>query len=371
MGRRPPLPRPRPARLRPPQRPPRPRSRDHRGGARPRHPGARRLTNNEDHASTLKHHASGLDPQAARAVQESHRVPLTIRARNGVNPARRDTVSTTQDLPQPGTVRDAATGDAWGDAALAQQPAVPVEVVAAVGEHPRGVRCGRPLSPRIGGIASSRGSSWGDVVAVPRTRLTASGMPSARTSLTMRWCFEPGWPRLTGKGPTWSRFERVHAGGVDRAAVQVEQPCGAELGQQQFVQGRPHAGLGPVPHPPPAGHPEPQADGGRHSAFGEDDQVGSLEVLGLPGHDVGRVGAADAQGRRMSSECTITSPRIQPMRVVHSESGDCRWARRGWLIVNRCRSFGYSFSSAASSWLSAAAGRSARSRRRKPDVAIR
>jgi hypothetical protein len=43
--------------------------------------------------------------------------------------------------------------------------------------------------------------------------------------------------------------------GVHRAPIQVEQAGGAQLGQQQGVQGRPHAGLGPIPHPPRAGHP--------------------------------------------------------------------------------------------------------------------
>jgi hypothetical protein len=83
----------------------------------------------------------------------------------------------------------------------------------------------------------------------PPVRVTASGMPWAST---IRWCLEPGWPRLTGEGPTWSPFECVHVRGVHRAPLQVEQAGGAQLGQQQLVQGGPHAGLGPVPHPPPA-----------------------------------------------------------------------------------------------------------------------
>src|SRR3712207_7198718 len=39
-----------------------------------------------------------------------------------------------------------------------------------------------------------------------------------------------------------------------RAAVQVQLAEGAQLGQQQLVQGRPDAGLGPVPQASPAGH---------------------------------------------------------------------------------------------------------------------
>jgi hypothetical protein len=44
-------------------------------------------------------------------------------------------------------------------------------------------------------------------------------------------------------------------GAVDRAPVQVQLASGAQLGEQQLVQRRPDAGLGPVAQPPPAGHP--------------------------------------------------------------------------------------------------------------------
>ena len=60
MGRRPPLPRPR--RPRPLPAPPGHRHRPPTTEEVDRHPGAQRLTNNEDHAATVTHHASGLDP---------------------------------------------------------------------------------------------------------------------------------------------------------------------------------------------------------------------------------------------------------------------------------------------------------------------
>jgi len=87
---------------------------------------------------------------------------------------------------------------------------------------------------------------------LPPVRVTASGRPPASQ---IRWCLEPGRARSTGEGPTWSPFERAHVGAVDRAPVQVQLAEGAQLVQQQRVQGRPDAGRGPVAQPPPAGHP--------------------------------------------------------------------------------------------------------------------
>ena len=54
--------------------------------------------------------------------------------------------------------------------------------------------------------------------------------------------------------------------GVHRAPVQVQLVGGTQLGQQQLVQRRPHSGFGPVPHPPPAGHPRDAERGGRELA---------------------------------------------------------------------------------------------------------
>ena len=63
---------------------------------------------------------------------------------------------------QAGAVRDAATRDDGRDVARAQQAAVLVEVVAAVGEHDVGFWRGRPILPATGRAcsASSSGMSW-------------------------------------------------------------------------------------------------------------------------------------------------------------------------------------------------------------------
>ena len=70
-------------------------------------------------------------------------------------------------LAQPGAVGNAAAGDPRGDAALAEPAAMDVVVVAAVGEQ----------------------------------LLRAAARPAASQ---IRWCLEPGRPRSTGDGPTWS-----------------------------------------------------------------------------------------------------------------------------------------------------------------------
>ena len=54
---------------------------------------------------------------------------------------------------QPGAVFGAAAGDERGDPAVADQLAVLVVVVAAVGVECRGRRRGRPRRPRTGGTA--------------------------------------------------------------------------------------------------------------------------------------------------------------------------------------------------------------------------
>jgi hypothetical protein len=71
-------------------------------------------------------------------------------------------------------------------------------------------------------------------------------------------------------------------GAVDGAAVQVQRAGRAQLGEQQLVQGRPDAGLGPVPQPTPAGH------------SGAAEKAGGQLVPGDPGleheHDAGQRG---------------------------------------------------------------------------------
>jgi hypothetical protein len=44
-------------------------------------------------------------------------------------------------------------------------------------------------------------------------------------------------------------------GAIHRAPVQLQLAERAQLGQRLLVQGRPDAGRGPIPQPPPAGHP--------------------------------------------------------------------------------------------------------------------
>lgn len=63
-------------------------------------------------------------------------------------------------LAQSGAMGDAASGDQGFDAALAQQAAVLVKVVAPVGVQTPGVLRGCPRTPRIEGMASSSGKSW-------------------------------------------------------------------------------------------------------------------------------------------------------------------------------------------------------------------
>jgi hypothetical protein len=99
------------------------------------------------------------------------------------------------------------------DAPGAQLSAVDVVVVAAVGEQ-------LPwLAARIGGTASSSGMSWVMSLRLPPVRLTASGMPPASQ---IGWCLEPGRPRSTRHGTTWSPFER--GCGSRRPQVTPEQP---------------------------------------------------------------------------------------------------------------------------------------------------
>jgi hypothetical protein len=80
-------------------------------------------------------------------------------------------------LAESGTVGDAASRDQGFDAALAQQAAVLVEVVAPVGVQTPGFAAGRPRSPRIGGMASSRGRSWVTSCRLPPLSVAASGVP--------------------------------------------------------------------------------------------------------------------------------------------------------------------------------------------------
>ena len=102
---------------------------------------------------------------------------------------------------QAGAVGDAAAGDPRSDPTLAELAPVAVVVVAAIGEQLPRRRRGRPRLPRIGGTASTSGISWVTSLRLPPVSVTASGMPLVSQ---IRWCLEPGRPRSTGDGPTWS-----------------------------------------------------------------------------------------------------------------------------------------------------------------------
>ena len=102
---------------------------------------------------------------------------------------------------QAGAVGDAAAGDPRSDPALAELSAGDVVVVAAVGEQlPRSAAgAAAPAPDRRDGI--DQREELGTSLRLPPVRLTASGMPPASQ---IRWCLEPGRPRSTGDGPTWS-----------------------------------------------------------------------------------------------------------------------------------------------------------------------
>jgi hypothetical protein len=135
---------------------------------------------------------------------------------------------------QAGAVGDPAAGDPRSDAPGAQLPAVAVVVVAAVGEQLPWAPAGRPRRPRIGGTASTSGISWVMSLRLPPVRLTASGMPPASQ---IRWCLEPGRPRSTGDGPTWSPLsvegppvKRVRSSGFLRRPEVVSVRCRGQGG---------------------------------------------------------------------------------------------------------------------------------------------
>jgi hypothetical protein len=90
----------------------------------------------------------------------------------------------------------------------------------------------------------------------PPVRETASGMPCASV---IRWCFEPGLARSTGLGPVWAALHRAHVRAVNHRPGPVQRPGGVQLGQQRLVQLLPDPGFVPVPQPPPARHPGPEA----------------------------------------------------------------------------------------------------------------
>ena len=98
-----------------------------------------------------------------------------------------------------GAVLGLAASDDRFDAALPDEAAVLVVVVAAVGDAASaGRRLGRPTRPRTGGTRSSSSSSWVTSLRLPPVSVQASGMPPPSTR---RWCLLPRRPRSTGLGP--------------------------------------------------------------------------------------------------------------------------------------------------------------------------
>ncbi len=102
---------------------------------------------------------------------------------------------------QSGAVSDAAAGEAWRDAASSKDPPVLVVVVAAVGEQLPRLAQGPSAPAPDGRDRAISGMSWVMSLRLPPVRATASGMPPASQ---IRCCLEPGRPRSTGGGPTWS-----------------------------------------------------------------------------------------------------------------------------------------------------------------------
>jgi hypothetical protein len=132
-------------------------------------------------------------------------------------------------------VCDAAAYDGC-DAAGANQVAILVVVVAAVGVDPAWL--GDHAADRWDGV-----DQLGDVVAV------ASGLGHGQGMLVasvIGWSFEPDSRRSIGLGPMRSPFECTEMSGVNQGGGQVQQTGGAQFGAQAFVQLLPDAGLMPI-----------------------------------------------------------------------------------------------------------------------------
>ena len=110
-----------------------------------------------------------------------------------------------------GAVLGLASGDQRFDAALPEEAAVLVVVVAAVGDDAAGRCRGRPVRPRTGGTRSSSASSCVMSLRLPPVSVQASGTPPPSTR---RWCLSRGRDR-----PGWDPFAcplfRLHVAGVD------------------------------------------------------------------------------------------------------------------------------------------------------------
>ena len=137
------------------------------------------------------------------------------------------------------------------------------------------MRRGRPRRPRIGGLASSSGNSWGEVVAV------ATGQTDRErdaVGLDDQVVLRAGVAAVDRRRPNVVRLRARVRARDDRATDQVQLAGGAQFGDGSSC----NCGysLGPVPQPPPARPP------------GTADHLGGQLVPGDAGleheHDPGR-----------------------------------------------------------------------------------
>jgi hypothetical protein len=145
-----------------------------------------------------------------------------------------------------------------GDAQLADQGAVRVVVVAAVGVDLRGLAAG---AGRVRADRWDRLQQWdelGDVVAVAggqqhRQRDTAG------VGDQMVFGAQPGCG-LQDSGRFWAALERPHMAGIHDGPRQVQLAGGGQLGEQYLVQALPDTGVVPVATRPPARHATAEAE---------------------------------------------------------------------------------------------------------------
>ena len=219
---------------------------------------------------------------------------------------------------EPGAVLGLAAGDHRFDAALPDQAAVLVVVVAAVGEHASGRRRG-PAERGRGpvGRRSSSGISWVTSLRLPPVSVQASGMPPPSVRAGGAW--SRGGPGRPGSGPSARPLFRLEVARVGDRPRPVELAGGVQLGQQQLVQPLPDAGLLPVPQPPPAGHPAAEAELLRQVLPGDPGVQHEQDPAATPtghraacGPDTGTDAASAAAAARSAPTAHPTQPTATP-----------------------------------------------------------
>ena len=148
-----------------------------------------------------------------------------------------------------------AAGDHGFDAA-ADEPAVLVVVVAAVGDEHVGSQRGLPIMPRTGGTLSISGISWVTSLRLPPVSVQASGIPLASTR---RWCLEPASSVNRARARRGAPFSPAH-GWSRRPPATTRAPRGPQLREQQHVQPLPHTRPLPLVQPPLAGRARAEAE---------------------------------------------------------------------------------------------------------------